>query len=109
MLYLCFSGGTGNSVGRGVRGLRRPFGADRDRDSPHDTEHARNSPVQFLGDNAVMGPVVPIQQQRHKSRKLFVSFLCWCIVSVHFIVLSLKNALSLYRSYHIETYMTSVF
>jgi hypothetical protein len=81
LLYLCFSGSTGSSGGRGVRGLRRPFGADRDRDSPHETEHARNSPVQFLGDNAVMGPVVPVAQQRHRPRKLFVSVLCRCIMS----------------------------
>jgi hypothetical protein len=74
-----FSGGTGSSGGRGVRGLRRPFAADRDRDSPHETEHARNSPVQFHGDNAVMGPVVPIQQQRNRPRKLSVSALCWCV------------------------------
>ncbi|PSN35925.1 hypothetical protein C0J52_07164 [Blattella germanica] len=44
-----------------VRGLRRGFGSDRD--SPQEAEHSRNSPAQFVGDNAVMGPVIPLQQQ----------------------------------------------
>jgi len=74
-LYFCSSGGTGNSGGRSVRGIRRSFGADRDRDSPHESEHARNSPGQFHGDNAVMGPVVPIQQQKHRSRKLIFQYM----------------------------------
>ncbi|XP_033607972.1 uncharacterized protein LOC111866139 isoform X3 [Cryptotermes secundus] len=57
-------GATG-SLGR--RGLRKQFGANRDRDLPHETEHATNSPGQFHGDNAVKGPV-PIQQQKHRPR-----------------------------------------
>jgi hypothetical protein len=79
ILYLYCSGGAGSSGSREVRGLKRPLGAERDRDSPQETEHARNSPGQFHGDNAVMGPVVPVQQQRQKPRKLIVSILYWCI------------------------------
>jgi hypothetical protein len=86
VLCMCFSGAAGSSGSREVRGLKRAFGADRDRDSPQETEHARNSPGQFHGDNAVMGPVVPVQQQRQRQRKLYVSVLYWCVV--HNIILS---------------------
>jgi len=79
ILYLCSLGGAGSSGSREVRGLKRPLGADRDRDSPQETERARNSPGQFHGDNAVMGPVVPVQQQRQRQRKLIVSVLYWCV------------------------------
>lgn len=81
-LYSCSSGATGSL---GARGLRKQFGANRDRDLPHETDHVTNSPGQFHGDNAVKGPV-PIQQQKHRPRKLTVSVhqsyceLCWCIV-----------------------------
>jgi hypothetical protein len=78
VLYLCWAGGAGSAGSREVRGLKRPLGADRDHDSPQETEHARNSPGQLHGDNAVMGPVVPVQQQRQRQRKLIVSILYWC-------------------------------
>ncbi|XP_033608498.1 uncharacterized protein LOC111867245 isoform X3 [Cryptotermes secundus] len=51
----------------GGRGLRKQFGANRDRDLPHETEHVTNSPGHFHGDNAVKGPV-PIQQQKHRPQ-----------------------------------------
>ena len=79
VLYLCSSGGAGSSGNREVRSLKRPLGADRDHDSPQETERARNSPGQFHGDNAVMGPVVTVQQQRQRPRKLIVSILYWCV------------------------------
>lgn len=63
----------------GGRGLRRQFGANRDRDSPHESERITNSP-QFPGDNALVGPV-PVQQQKHRPRKLTVS----CIVLVNYV------------------------
>jgi hypothetical protein len=92
LLYLCSSGGAGSSGSREVRGLKRPLGADRDRDSPQETEHARNSPGQFHGDNAVMGPVVPVQQQRQRPRKLMFQF---CIGVLH--ITSFYEVVSSYK------------
>lgn len=53
-----------------MKGLRRTFGAERDRDSPHEAEHARSSPGQFQGESVTVGSVIPVQQPKSRTRKL---------------------------------------